>query len=55
MHSGELGQPFRLIPAGVGYEPVGDVEDAASITGVLRAGALCTDARILPPSGGEGW
>jgi Ca2+-transporting ATPase len=40
---------------GVGYEPVGNVEDAASITGVLRAGALCADARILPPSGEEGW
>ena len=40
---------------GVGYEPKGDVEDAASIAGVLRAGALCADARILPPSGEEGW
>jgi calcium-translocating P-type ATPase len=40
---------------GVGYEPVGEVEDAASITDVLRAGALCCDARILPPAGAEGW
>ncbi len=40
---------------GVGYEPEGDVEDAASVTDVLRAGALCADARILPPSGEEGW
>jgi Ca2+-transporting ATPase len=40
---------------GVGYEPVGQVEDAASITDVLRSGALCSDARVLPPSEGEGW
>jgi magnesium-transporting ATPase (P-type) len=47
------GQVHRV--TGVGYEPVGEVEDAPSITDVLRAGALCSDARILPPSGGDGW
>ncbi len=41
--------------SGLGYEPVGEVEDAAPITEVLRAGALCADARILPPSGDEDW
>ncbi|MDA8312334.1 MAG: cation-transporting P-type ATPase [Actinomycetota bacterium] len=41
--------------SGVGYEPVGRVEDPEPILGVLRAGALCTDARILPPSGREDW
>ncbi len=40
---------------GVGSEPEGDVEDAASPTGVLRAGALCADTRVLPSSGEEGW
>ncbi len=40
---------------GVGYEPAGRVEDPEPILGVLRAGALCTDARILAPSGPEGW
>ena len=40
---------------GVGYEPAGHVEDPEPILGVLRAGALCTDARILAPSGPEGW
>jgi len=40
---------------GVGYEPVGEVEEAGSIADVLRAGALCCDARILPPSGNQGW
>lgn len=40
---------------GVGYEPVGEVEDPAPIIDVLAAGALCADARILPPSGDEGW
>ncbi len=40
---------------GAGYEPVGEVEDAASVADVLRAGALCSDARVLPPGDGKGW
>ena len=40
---------------GAGYEPAGEEEDAGPVTGVLRAGALCCDARLLAPSGGEGW
>ena len=47
------GRDHRI--TGVGYEPVGEVEDAAPITEVLRAGALCSDARVLPPSGEEAW
>ncbi len=41
--------------SGVGYEPIGQVEDPGPILGVLRAGALCADARILAPSGPETW
>ena len=40
---------------GVGYEPAGEVEDAATVTDVLLGGALCSDARILSPDGGEDW
>jgi Ca2+-transporting ATPase len=40
---------------GTGYAPEGEVEDAAAVANVLRAAALCSDARLLPPSGGEGW
>ncbi len=41
--------------SGVGYSPDGGVEDAPNASQVLRAGALCSDARLLPPSGGKGW
>jgi Ca2+-transporting ATPase len=42
--------------SGVGYMPEGTIEDmAAEVADVLRAGALCSDARLLPPSGKEGW
>ena len=34
---------------GVGYAPEGDVEDAASIVGLLRVAALCADAKLLAP------
>jgi P-type Ca2+ transporter type 2C len=40
---------------GAGYAPEGEVEDAGAVAGVLRAGALCCDAHLLPPSGNEGW
>jgi P-type Ca2+ transporter type 2C len=40
---------------GAGYEPQGEVEDAGAVGGMLRAGALCCDARLLPPSESEGW
>ncbi|MDA8302892.1 MAG: cation-transporting P-type ATPase [Actinomycetota bacterium] len=41
--------------SGVGYAPDGQVEDPARIAEVLRAGALCSDARLLPPSDQKGW
>jgi Ca2+-transporting ATPase len=34
---------------GVGYGPEGEVADADSVADVLRAGALCSDARLLRP------
>jgi Ca2+-transporting ATPase len=34
---------------GVGYAPEGQVEDAGAVADVLRAGALCADARLLRP------
>ena len=40
---------------GSGYDPVGDVENVEAVGNVLRVGALCSDARLLPPSGNEGW
>ena len=40
---------------GAGYAPEGEVEHAGPVAGVLRAGALCCDARLIVPSGeGEG-
>lgn len=41
--------------SGVGYEPEGRVEDPAAAAEVLRAGAFCSDARLLPPSDRQGW
>jgi Ca2+-transporting ATPase len=40
---------------GTGYAPEGEVEDAAAVAGLLRAAALCSDARLLAPAAGEGW
>jgi P-type Ca2+ transporter type 2C len=40
---------------GAGYDPAGAVENVGLVAGVLRAGALCCDARLLAPSGSEGW
>jgi P-type Ca2+ transporter type 2C len=40
---------------GAGYDPAGQVEDPGPVAGVLRAGALCCDARLLAPSGRKGW
>jgi Ca2+-transporting ATPase len=41
--------------SGVGYAPDGQVEDPARIAEVLRPGALCSDARLLPPSDQKAW
>jgi P-type Ca2+ transporter type 2C len=38
--------------SGVGYAPVGTVDDAAAVSPVLRVGALCSDARLLVGEGG---
>ncbi|MGY5051519.1 cation-translocating P-type ATPase [Streptomyces sp. 900105755] len=40
---------------GVGYAPVGEVADAGPVRELLRAAALCCDARLVPPSGPLGW
>ncbi|GAA2806958.1 cation-translocating P-type ATPase [Kribbella solani] len=40
---------------GVGYAPDGTVEDPEPVRDLLRVAALCCDARLLPPSGQEGW
>lgn len=49
-HSGRLSAV-----TGVGYSPEGAVEDRAEVAPLLRAAALCCDARLQPPSGGHGW
>jgi Ca2+-transporting ATPase len=43
----ESGREHRV--TGVGYAPAGEVEDPGRVTGVLRAGGLCSDARLLSP------
>jgi Ca2+-transporting ATPase len=35
--------------SGVGYQPKGTVSDPDQVAELLRAGALCCDARLLPP------
>jgi calcium-translocating P-type ATPase len=41
--------------SGVGYEPTGVIEDPGNVYGVLRAGALCADAKLLEPTDTDGW
>ncbi len=42
--------------SGAGYSPEGEVKGLVpEVTDLLRTGALCSDARLLPPAGGEGW
>lgn len=42
--------------SGVGYAPRGEVDEPDDdVLDVLRVGARCCDARLLAPSGGEGW
>jgi P-type Ca2+ transporter type 2C len=47
----------RHAVTGAGYGPAGTVEDAGSVADVLRAGMLCSNARLLPPDAGRrlGW
>jgi calcium-translocating P-type ATPase len=40
---------------GVGYAPEGTVEDAAALRPLLRAAALCSNARLLPPTDRDPW
>ncbi|WP_225829937.1 cation-transporting P-type ATPase [Streptomyces sp. NK08204] len=40
---------------GVGYAPAGEVADARPVRELLRAAALCSNARLVPPAGREGW
>ncbi|HEY7487184.1 MAG TPA: cation-transporting P-type ATPase [Streptosporangiaceae bacterium] len=40
---------------GVGYAPDGAVEDPESVRDLLRVAALCSNARLLPPSGRDDW
>ena len=40
---------------GVGYAPVGEVENPTEVVGLLRVGALCSDARLLAPEGDLRW
>ncbi|MFC5850679.1 cation-translocating P-type ATPase [Streptomyces chlorus] len=39
---------------GVGYAPDGEVADPQSVRGLLRAGALCCNARLVPPPANAG-
>ncbi|MFJ6904287.1 cation-translocating P-type ATPase [Streptomyces griseoluteus] len=41
--------------SGVGYAPTGHVTDPSRVRELLRAAALCSNARLLPPTAGEGW
>ncbi|MEU9274269.1 cation-transporting P-type ATPase [Streptomyces sp. NPDC048342] len=40
---------------GVGYAPEGEVADAAPVRELLRAAALCGNARLVPPDGRDAW
>ncbi|MEU8717413.1 cation-transporting P-type ATPase [Streptomyces sp. NPDC048663] len=41
--------------SGVGYAPDGEVADAGPVRELLRAAALCCDARLMRPFGPHGW
>jgi P-type Ca2+ transporter type 2C len=41
--------------SGVGYAPDGGVADPTVVRDLLRMAALCSNARVLPPSGHDGW
>jgi len=41
--------------SGVGYAPDGAIQDPDGVHEVLRAGALCADAKLLPPDEVNGW
>ena len=41
--------------SGVGYVPIGEVEDPSQVVELLRVAGLCCEARLLAPSGKEDW
>ncbi|MFK4148903.1 cation-translocating P-type ATPase [Streptomyces sp. NPDC004065] len=41
--------------SGVGYAPAGTVADPGPVRELLRAAALCNNARLVPPTGREEW
>jgi Ca2+-transporting ATPase len=41
--------------SGAGYAPDGQVDDPEPLRETLRAAALCSDARLLPPDPDAGW
>ncbi len=40
---------------GIGYAPEGDVADPVPVRPLLRLAALCSNARLVPPSEHDGW
>ncbi|MFE7896881.1 cation-translocating P-type ATPase [Streptomyces sp. NPDC057424] len=45
----------RHAVSGVGYAPEGDVADPRPVRDLLRVAALCSNARLVPPSDRQGW
>ncbi|MCK8437272.1 cation-transporting P-type ATPase [Streptomyces sp. D2-8] len=45
----------RHAVSGVGYAPEGDVADPRPVRELLRVAALCSNARLVPPSDRQGW
>ncbi|MFF7356393.1 cation-translocating P-type ATPase [Streptomyces filipinensis] len=41
--------------SGVGYAPAGEITDAGPVRDLLRAAALCSNARLVPPTGRDPW
>ncbi|WP_317440849.1 cation-transporting P-type ATPase [Streptomyces collinus] len=41
--------------AGVGYAPAGEITDAPSVRELLRAAALCSNARLVRTAGRDAW
>lgn len=41
--------------SGVGYAPTGEITDAGPVRDLLRAAALCSNARLVPPTGRDAW
>ncbi|MGE5830755.1 MAG: cation-translocating P-type ATPase, partial [Micromonosporaceae bacterium] len=41
--------------SGVGYAPVGEVTGGQRVVEMLRAAALCSNARLIPPVDRDGW